>query len=103
MVAASIIFFKLHTHSRLIVGYWLHPENSGLIHHSDRGSQYCILQYLSILREASSRISMTENGDPYENAIAESGNGILKADFRLNRTFKSQAEAVAAPDAVVHN
>jgi len=117
-------------HSRLIVGYCLHPfltaegcvqalrmalssrkklaENSCLIHHSDRGSQYCSLQYVSMLREASIRISMTENGDPSgepgdENAIAERVNGILKADFRLNRIFKFQAEAVVATDAAVHN
>jgi hypothetical protein len=51
---------------------------------------------------------MTENGDPSgspgdENAIAERVNGILKADFRLNRIFKSQAEAMIATEAAVHN
>ena len=83
-------------------------QNSCLIHHSDRGSQYCSFQYVSILIEASVRISMTENGDPSgapgdENAIAERVNGILKADFRLNRVFKSQAEAVVATEMAVHN
>ena len=46
---------------------------------------------------------MTENGDPYENAIAERVNGILKADFRLSRIFKSQAEAMIAIEAAAHN
>ncbi|WP_197077000.1 DDE-type integrase/transposase/recombinase, partial [Hymenobacter terrenus] len=45
--------------------------NQELIHHSDRGSQYCRFQYVQKLRQASIAISMTENGDPYENAIAK--------------------------------
>ena len=44
---------------------------------------------------------MTENGDPYENAIAERVNGILKADFRLDRVFRSHAEALIATQAAV--
>lgn len=55
------------------------------------------------LREAEIAISMTDNGDPYENAMAERVNGILKADFRLNRIFKSHAEALLATDAAVRN
>jgi transposase InsO family protein len=55
-----------------------HPE---LIHHSDRGSQYCCRDYVSQLKRRSIRISMTENGDPRENAIAERINGILKTEW----------------------
>lgn len=55
----------------------------GLIHHSDRGSQYCSKGYVDILRTNGIAVSMTENGDPYENAIAERVNGILKAEFDL--------------------
>lgn len=54
-----------------------------LIHHSDRGSQYCSKNYVGLLIENKVAISMTENGDPYENALAERMNGIIKAEFNL--------------------
>lgn len=54
-----------------------------LIHHSDRGSQYCCKEYVELLTENNIAISMTDNGDPYENAIAERVNGILKTEFNL--------------------
>jgi len=59
------------------------PESHriGLIHHSDRGVQYCCKEYVKILRSNNIRISMTENGDPYENALAERVNGILKSEW----------------------
>ncbi len=54
-----------------------------LIHHSDRGSQYCCKQYVDLLSSNNIAISMTQNGDPYENAIAERLNGIIKSEFDL--------------------
>lgn len=54
-----------------------------LIHHSDRGSQYCSKGYVDLLVANNIAISMTENGDPYENALAERVNGILKSEFNL--------------------
>ncbi len=57
--------------------------NDHVIHHSDRGSQYCSHQYVSLLLQNNIAISMTENGDPYENALAERMNGILKTEFNL--------------------
>jgi transposase InsO family protein len=59
------------------------PESQrvGLIHHSDRGSQYCCKEYVKILNDNNIRISMTENGDPYENALSERVNGILKSEW----------------------
>jgi putative transposase len=54
-----------------------------LIHHSDRGSQYCSKDYVDILGSEHISISMTECGDPYENALAERMNGILKGEFNL--------------------
>lgn len=54
---------------------------SGLIHHSDRGIQYCSKEYISMLKENNIVISMTENGDPLENPIAERVNGILKEEY----------------------
>jgi len=59
-----------------------YPENS-LIHHSDRGLQYCSKLYVNMLKENAIQISMTENGSPYENAVAERINGILKDEFGL--------------------
>ncbi len=54
-----------------------------LIHHSDRGSQYCSKDYVDLLAGEQIAISMTERGDPYENALAERMNGILKGEFNL--------------------
>jgi transposase InsO family protein len=54
---------------------------TGLIHHSDRGVQYCCDAYVKILKRKKIKISMTENGDPLENAIAERVNGILKGEL----------------------
>jgi putative transposase len=61
----------------------MYPHNK-LIHHSDRGSQYCSKGYVDLLTQDHTAISMTENGDPYENAIAERVNGILKQEFNLH-------------------
>lgn len=52
-----------------------------LIHHSDRVSQYCSFRYVNLLQDYNIRISMTENGDPLENAVAERINGILKEEY----------------------
>ena len=52
-----------------------------LIHHSDRGVQYCTESYVKLLQDKTIKISMTENGDPLENAIAERMNGILKEEY----------------------
>ena len=65
-----------------------------LIHHSDRGLQYCSSEYINKLRENNVKISMTENGDPYENAIAERINGILKYEFLIIDGFKNHLEAI---------
>lgn len=52
-----------------------------LIHHSDRGIQYCSDEYQYLLKKYSLKCSMTQNSDPYENAVAERINGILKQEF----------------------
>lgn len=53
----------------------------GLIHHSDRGIQYCSKEYVKLLQDNQIAISMTENGDPLENALAERINGIVKGEY----------------------
>ena len=60
------------------------PEGHQLIHHSDRGVQYCSNTYVELLQKNGIQVSMTENGDPRENAVAERVNGILKEEW-LNR------------------
>ena len=59
----------------------------GLIHHSDRGSQYFSQNYVSILKSHGSQISMTQTGDPLENAIAERANGILSTKLLYKITI----------------
>lgn len=62
------------------------PERE-LMHHSDRGLQYCSKKYVETLIENSIKISMTENGDPLENPLAERMNGIFKSIFALDENF----------------
>jgi putative transposase len=109
-------------YSRKIAGYCLYPTlkkegtlqaleqalgtlkgkpGKPLIHHSDRGLQYCCTRYIELLQGCSISISMTEKGDPYENAIAERVNGILKEEFALDREFKNFEQALAAVDCAV--
>lgn len=67
-----------------------------LIHHSDRGIQYCCYDYVNLLKGHNIKISMTENGDPYENAVAERVNGILKSEYDLYNTFDDYNQALEA-------
>ncbi|MFI5140696.1 MAG: IS3 family transposase [Sphingobacteriales bacterium] len=69
--------------------------NASVIHYSDRGIQYCCDAYVEILQNNNINISMTQSGSPYENAIAERTNGILKTELNLDKTFASYATAVA--------
>ncbi len=103
-------------YSRKIVGYCLYPtlqkegpiqalkralkergsSTNALMHHSDRGRQYCCETYINNLNENNVAISMTEKGDPYENALAERVNGILKEEFELDCVFDSYEQALVA-------
>tara|TARA_B100000497_G_C7646974_1_gene389052 strand:+ start:489 stop:1340 length:852 start_codon:yes stop_codon:yes gene_type:complete len=56
-------------------------KSNDLVHHSDRGLQYCCEAYQDLLRKHNIKCSMTEQYDPYENAVAERVNGILKQEF----------------------
>lgn len=95
------LFLITDAYSKKVVGYALadnldtkHAVNAlqdaistscqpltGLIHHSDRGIQYCSADYVDLLNQHEIQISMTENGDPKENAIAERVNGIIKEEY----------------------
>jgi|SRR5690606_17533823 len=59
-----------------------------LIHHSDRGLQYCSSEYQNELSRHKIKPSMTQNSDPYENAVAERINGILKQEFNIDKYGK---------------
>ncbi len=99
--------------SRRIMGYCLYPtlESNGpisalmmaltsrsypgkrLIHHSDRGIQYCCQEYVKILKTNRIGISMTRKRSPHENAIAERINGTLKNELGLNHHFSGFRQA----------
>ena len=63
-----------------------------VFHHSDRGVQYCCDKYVKLLEKNHFQISMTENGDPLENAIAERVNGILKTEWLYDLKLKTKQE-----------
>jgi putative transposase len=92
-------------YSRKIIGFWLSHDlstdsclkalrmalanrltNQPLIHHSDRGTQYCSQAYTGLLKKKGIDISMTQSGNPRDNAIAERVNGILKMEL-LRETY----------------
>jgi transposase InsO family protein len=68
-------------------------KNRELIHHSDRGFQYCSDEYTGLLTDNKIKISMTQSYDPYENAAAERVNGILKDEFDIGEGFISEPQA----------
>lgn len=70
------------------------PE--GLIHHSDRGSQYCSIDYQSALRRRGIRISMSGKGNCYDNAMVETFFKTLKSELVWRTTFHTRAEAEQA-------
>ena len=117
----DFVYLSLITdaYSRKIVGFYLsetlsadgcikalqmalknNPQLGRLIHHSDRGSQYCCADYVSILDKHFVKISMTQSGDPLENAIAERVNGILK-DELLEKIYINYQEAKQAITAAI--
>jgi hypothetical protein len=116
------LFLITDAYSRKIVGYHLsqHLKANGciaallkairsrmyahheLIHHSDRGLQYCCDEYVTILRNNDISISMTQTGSPYDNAIAERVNGILKQEFALDKVFPDYSHAVEPVSRAIH-
>ena len=70
------------------------PANiTNVIHHSDRGVQYCSYKYVKMLKKNQFLISMTEDGDPLDNPIAERVNGILKDGWLIDMKLKSSRQA----------
>lgn len=77
------------------------PHTSGLVHHSDRGFQYCSKVYTEILEKAGISPSMGEAGNCYDNAMAERVNGILKTEYFLDRNFRTMRDVFAAVEHAV--
>jgi len=71
-------------------------HTDGIIHHSDRGIQYCSNEYVALLKKRKMVISMTEENHCYENSMAERVNGILKQEFMLDSKFANQSMALKA-------
>jgi transposase InsO family protein len=65
-----------------------------IIHHSDRGSQYCSSQYRMLLYKTNMKVSTTETGDPRENAIIERTIRTLKYEYGLRHNFQSLQQAL---------
>lgn len=106
----KIVGYKLHKtlHAQGAVDALVMANNDvkktgKLIHHSDRGIQYCCHDYVQMIEHCGIRLSMTEKGDPYENAIAERVNGILKYEHGLKETFLNFDTAKTAVDIAVKN
>ena len=71
----------------------LKRPQAGLIHHSDRGSQYCSTEYRKLLKRYGMEASMSGKGHCYDNAPMESFWGVLKNELVYHRHYKTRAEA----------
>lgn len=121
-VGNTFVYLSLITdaYSKQIVGYNLHEDLSTegclislrkalnirknfteLIHHSDRGIQYCSSEYVQLLHRNNIKISMSFKASPHQNAIAERVNGILKYELGLKEVFLNLWEASQAVDSAV--
>lgn len=80
-------------------------DSQSVIHHSDRGLQYCCPDYSAFAQGMGFVLSTTQQYDPYENAIAERINGIMKYEFGLNETMPSLkvGKAMIAEAAQIYN
>jgi len=104
----AYLFLVTDAYSRKIVGYHLSKDlthysallaldnalqgvkdSRGVIHHTDRGCQYCCHEFLAFLASRGMVSSMTDESHCYQNAIAERVNGILKDEFNLDAKFKT--------------
>jgi transposase InsO family protein len=112
--ASAYLFLVTDAFSRMIVGYYLSDSLShygavaalnmalkhvsdpkGVVHHSDRGVQYCCHDFIDEIRKWDLRSSMTDADHCAQNALAECMNGILKSEFFLDMDFLSFSQASA--------
>ena len=79
-----------------------YEDTKYLIHHSDRGCQYCSSTYVSELKKYGIRISMTQSGDPLENVIAERANGILKTEWLYKMKIATRKECYSVLERIIN-
>jgi transposase InsO family protein len=84
----------VHTTAALKMALSQYKPSGQLIHHSDRGIQYCSADYVQLLQQHNIQISMTETGDPLDNAIAERINGIIKNEYLKYHFINDQTSAL---------
>lgn len=97
-IESSIVALKMALNNRK------YPRRK-LIHHSDRGLQFCNPAYTNILEREKIKISMTEKYDPYENSIAERVNGILKSEFEISnkKTHETEVNQIVTNSISIYN
>src|SRR5690606_35467735 len=78
------------------------PQGGGLIHHSDRGAQYVSIRYTERLAESGIEPSVGSKGDSYDNALAETINGLYKAEVIHRQAWKGRAQVEMATLKWVH-
>lgn len=74
-----------------------------LIHHSDRGSQYCSTKYIEVLETNGMKISMSRKGNPYDNACIESFHATIKKEWIYRRRYQTREEAVKSINYYIGN
>lgn len=118
----AYLFLITDAFSRMIVGHYLSkslshhgavralkmalkhlPDLEGVIHHSDRGVQYCCHDFIDEIRKWDLKSSMTDQDHCAQNALAECMNGILKREFLLGGEYASFAAALKAVDEAILN
>jgi transposase InsO family protein len=77
------------------------PKNTRTIHQTDRGSQCCCHRYVELALEAGLEMSMTEVNHGAENALAERMNGMLRAEYGLDRIFATKAQSRTAVEQAI--
>lgn len=122
-VGEAYLSLVTDAYSRKVVGYHVHEslktegclkalkqaikdakDITGLIHHSDRGIQYCSEQYQKFHAQNGIKCSMTDGYDCYQNALAERVNGILKGEYLLNKPKDlQQARKMVEESVILYN
>ena len=92
---------SVHTTNALRMALESTNEPDKLIHHSDRGLQYCSSEYIELLNSRNIQISMTESGDPLENPIAERINGIIKNEYLKYFSITNKLNAMQTLERIV--
>jgi len=83
--------------------FLIRRPKKGLIHHSDRGAQYCSTEYIELLKKHGCKISMSKKGDPYDNACIESFHATIKKEMIYRQKFQTKKAAFKAINSYISN